>query len=425
MTRSSGAPPCTLTLILVAVVAAQAGCGSERSGSDGETVASGSGGNSEAGREGAAADASFAGGGAWTGGSTTGGAWTGGASSWTGGASSSTGGATETGGTSDTGGTSTGGAVTGGAGGHGTGGSVTGGVTSAGAPAGGDDTGGASTGGRSSGGSHTGGASSGGGRTGGTAAGGSATGGATATGGSATGGSATGGTGPLSPVTIYIASDSTASTYTDTASPNDQAGWGQMLPEVFSNDVTVVNKAAGGRTARWFYLEGGVDSILKVIQPGDYLFVQFGTNDGNETATFTVNGTTYPRYAAPDTDFKTYLEDYYVTPVRGKDGTVVFVTPPPRNSAYCGKGNSLAGYAKAMRELGAAEDVAVLDLNAKTFDYLAAICPSPTPEDFFFVRTDGSVDGTHFQENGARHLAGFIAECIRDLHLPLEGYLRP
>ena len=76
-----------------------------------------------------------------------------------------------------------------------------------------------------------------------------------------------------------------------------------------------------------------------------------------------------------------------------------------------------------MRELGAAESVAVLDLNTRTYDHLAAICPSPTPEDFFFVRDDGTVDGTHFQENGARHMAGFLGECIREIGLGLEPYL--
>jgi lysophospholipase L1-like esterase len=411
-----------LALVVSAVATAQAGCGSTtRSGSD-DGATGGAIGNPAGGYDGSVAGGTGVGsGGATTGGTSpsTGGTSSSGATAG-GGTSTSTGGTMSTGGIS-AGGTSSGGMATGGAA------SSTGGANNAGASAGGLGSGG--TGGLPTGGAVTGGRTNAGAPTGGRHAGGASTGGAStggaATGGTTSGGAATGGTGPLSPLTLYIASDSTAATYTDTSSTSDQAGWGQMLHEVFSKDVTVVNKSAGGRTARWFYLEGALDAILEVLEPGDYLFVQFGTNDGNETATFTVDGTTYPRYAAPDTDFKTYLKDYYIAPVRAKEGIVVFVTPPPRNSAYCGKGNSLGGYAEAMRQLGAAEDVPVLDLNAKTFDYLSAICPSPTPEDFFFVRTDGTVDGTHFQENGARHMAGFIAECIRELHLPLEGHLSP
>jgi lysophospholipase L1-like esterase len=248
-----------------------------------------------------------------------------------------------------------------------------------------------------------------------------ATGGVLAAGGAASGGVASSG----EPLTIYIASDSTASDYADTASAADQAGWGQMLPALFDPRVTIVNRAAGGRTALWFYLEGGVEGVLKQIKPGDYFFVQFGTNDSNKTATFDVDGVTYPRYADPNTDFTTELLEHYIRPTRERSAEVVLVTPPPRNSAYCGKGNSLAAHSEAMRALGAAEGVTVLDLNKQTFEHLAAICPSPTPEDFFFIKSDGSVDGTHFQENGARHMAAFLgAEMVRVSH-PLAGYLKP
>jgi lysophospholipase L1-like esterase len=249
--------------------------------------------------------------------------------------------------------------------------------------------------------------------------------GATAIGGTG-GASATGGSaGTLAAVTIYVAGDSTVSTYTDTSATNDQAGWGQMLPEIFNSKVTVVNRAAGGRTAYWFYLEGAVQNILDAIKPGDYFFIQFGTNDQNTTATFTVNGTTYPRYAAAGTTFKEQLKTYYLDPTKAKGAIPVMVTPPPRNSAYCNGGNGLAAYATAMIELGTAENVAVLDNNAKTFNYLKAICPKPTTaaEETFFKNNDGTIDGTHFQENGARKMAGFIGSAIREINLGLAPYL--
>jgi lysophospholipase L1-like esterase len=100
------------------------------------------------------------------------------------------------------------------------------------------------------------------------------------------------------------------------------------------------------------------------------------------------------------------------------------VTPPPRNSAYCTGGNGTGAHAQAMRELGASEGVAVLDLNQKSVDYLQAICPAPTPEDFFLLRSDGSVDGTHFQENGARKLASFVAAELERTNVPLALALK-
>jgi lysophospholipase L1-like esterase len=226
-------------------------------------------------------------------------------------------------------------------------------------------------------------------------------------------------------LTIYIAGDSTVSTYADTAATNDQAGWGQMLHEIFNDKVTVQNRAAGGRTAYWFYLEGAVDKILSTIKPGDYFFIQFGTNDQNTGATFTVNGTTYQRFADAQTTFKTQLKQYYLDPTKAKGAIPVLVTPPPRNSAYCNGGNGLAAYDTAMIELGAAENVAVIDLGGMTHTYLAAICPKPATaaDETFFKNTGGTIDGTHFQENGARKMAGFIGQAIRTLNLGLAAYL--
>lgn len=213
------------------------------------------------------------------------------------------------------------------------------------------------------------------------------------------------------------------STYADTPSDTDQAGWGQMFAAYFDALVTVDNRAIGGRTARRFIDEGFLDEIADVIQPGDYLFVQFGTNDSNQSATYELDGQTIPYYLDPDTDFKAYLTQY-IELARAHEATPVLVTPPPRNSAYCTGGNGTGAWAEAMRELGEAEGAAVSDLNAKTVEHLMAICPAPSPEDFFLLRSDGSVDGTHFQENGARILAGFVAEGVSEASLPLAAYLK-
>lgn len=229
---------------------------------------------------------------------------------------------------------------------------------------------------------------------------------------------------PGEPLTIFLAGDSTVSTYADTPSTTDQAGWGQMIGQRFDERITIDNRAIGGRTARRFIDEGFLTELLGDIQPGDYLFVQFGTNDGNRTATYTLGDQTIPYYLDPNTDFKAYLQQY-IDGARRADANPILVTPPPRNSAYCTGGNGTGGHAQAMRELGAAQGVPVLDLNARSVAFLMAICPSPTPENFFLLRADGSVDGTHFQERGARFLAGFVVDGIAEAALPLGQYLKP
>lgn len=222
---------------------------------------------------------------------------------------------------------------------------------------------------------------------------------------------------------VFIAGDSTVQTYTDTASTKDQAGWGQMLGALFDQLVTVDNRAIGGRTARRFVDEGRLQDILDDLHADDYLLVQFGTNDSNRTATYDLNGQSIPYYLDPNTDFKHYL-GLYIDGAHTRGAVPVLVTPPPRNSAYCTGGNGTGAYATAMRELGAADSVAVLDLNDEAVTYLKAICPAPTPEDFFLIKSDGTVDGTHFQENGARILARFVTEEMKRVALPLADYLK-
>lgn len=200
-----------------------------------------------------------------------------------------------------------------------------------------------------------------------------------------------------------------------------------MLQQYYdTTHVTVVNKAVGGMTARHFIQAGNLDAILTALEPGDYFLVQFGTNDSNTSATYTIDGVSYPYFADASTDFKTYLQAY-IDGAKAKAATPVLVTPPPRNSAYCNGGRSMASYAQAMLDLGAAQGVAVVDLSIKTWTYLSAICPKPadgSSETFFKINSDNTIDGTHFQENGATMLAGFVADGIAEAALGLAAYRR-
>ena len=239
------------------------------------------------------------------------------------------------------------------------------------------------------------------------------------------GGAGAAGAPNLAGLSVYLAGDSTVSDYTlDPQDPKSQAGWGQMLSANYIAKVKVSNKAVGGRTARRFIQEGSLSAILKLIQAGDYLLVQFGTNDSNPTAKYTLDGVEYPYFADAQTDFKTYLRQY-IDGALEKKAIPVLVTPPPRNSAYCNGARSLANYGQAMLELGKTANVAVLDLGLKAHAHLAAICPKPTTasqETFFKINADQSIDGTHFQENGARILAGFVADAVDEAKLGLSAY---
>ena len=230
-------------------------------------------------------------------------------------------------------------------------------------------------------------------------------------------------------LTVYVAGDSTVSTYTN--SSIHQAGWGQFLQDYFIAGAKIANKAVGGMTARHFIEAGYLDDIISVIKAGDYLLVQFGTNDGNKTATYTLPGssTEIPYYLDPETDFKTYLAKY-VDATKAKSATTIFVTPPPRHSCSAGQtgvSNGLAAYATAMKELGPTVNAPVVDLNAMTVAYLANVTCETSGSTFYLVKADGSIDSTHFQENGANVMAGLVAKGstgIRTLDISLAAYVK-
>jgi uncharacterized repeat protein (TIGR02543 family) len=220
-------------------------------------------------------------------------------------------------------------------------------------------------------------------------------------------------------VRIFIAGDSTVMTYT--ANSIHQAGWGQYLASYFKSTVTVDNQAIGGRTSRRFIEEGRLATILSSMQAGDYLFVQFGTNDSNKTATYSDGE---PYYLAPGTDFKTYIQQY-IDGAKSKGGTPVLVSPPNRNTCTNGTfAYSMSAYETAMKELGQANGVPVVTLGTKTVAYLDAknSCDWASAN-FYLNRADGTIDGTHFQENGANILAGLIAGAVAELKLPLASHL--
>lgn len=79
-------------------------------------------------------------------------------------------------------------------------------------------------------------------------------------------------------ITIFTIGDSTMANK-PIDKDNQERGWCQMLSGFFNDDVTVDNHALNGRSSLSFYLEGHWQKVYDKIQPGDYVFIQFGHND--------------------------------------------------------------------------------------------------------------------------------------------------
>ncbi|HEX5126818.1 MAG TPA: rhamnogalacturonan acetylesterase [Rhodocyclaceae bacterium] len=256
---------------------------------------------------------------------------------------------------------------------------------------------------------------------------------------------------------IFIAGDSTASNYNKEELP--RMGWGEVFNRMVKPgaDVKVVNVAESGRSSRSYITEGWFDWIAQEIKPGDYLLVQFGHNDEKCEKTGSIDWTfrcTYPNDASgtprfpegkPDMSFQKSLEKY-VKLAKDHGAIPVLITPTSRinqdkaigksagkfpitaSTHITTKGDYPGNYSQTVIDTAKANNVAVVDLDAKTMAFMNSK-GEPGWKDYHlavkdFVKypfyKDPSVTGnyenpdrTHYQENGAVAVAGLVVEGIK------------
>lgn len=224
-------------------------------------------------------------------------------------------------------------------------------------------------------------------------------------------------------VTVYMAGDSTVCDQPPLSDPYiSYGGWGQALPLYLKPGVAVANYAASGRTSISFIHQNKLNDILKVIQPNDYLFIQFGHNDEHSGSG-----------SSPFTTYKAALQQY-IDGARAHKAIPILVTPVARRS-FDSQGNIVdthGNYPVAMRQLAAADNVQLIDLTALSMAYFQKAGPTGTKSLFFFLNAgvspdfpNGVADNTHFQVNGAIQVANLVAGAIKAQNIqPLASYLQ-
>ncbi|MBO3732473.1 pectinesterase family protein [Glycomyces niveus] len=224
---------------------------------------------------------------------------------------------------------------------------------------------------------------------------------------------------PLAPApktrdcTIFIAGDSTASTYASRRSP--RAGWGQAL-EVFTTRYAAVdNRAWSGASSKSHTDKGVLDAIAAQIRPGDWLLISFGHNDAKLEDP--------ARGTDPYTSYQQYLRGY-IDVARLHRATPVLVTSVERRRFKDGKPvETLGEYPEAMRALAEAEGVPLLDLQAASLALWGQLGEEGTKDYFLWIDPghanypDGVQDNTHFQALGAIEVARLVAKAAARRHL--------
>lgn len=224
--------------------------------------------------------------------------------------------------------------------------------------------------------------------------------------------------------TIYIAGDSTAQTY-DYSKVYPQTGWGQVFGDYFTDDVVIDNRAMGGRSSKRFDDDGRLDAILSELRQGDYVFIQFGINDGAVDKP--------ERYISAE-DYKKLITDKYIGEVEKRGGIPVLLTPTAaswwdeENGCFM---ESRRDYAEPTREIAEETGVAFIDINKIMTEAWNESAKDDVFGMYFICEPleskaypGGTDDHTHLKEAGARAIAKMIAREVKFSDFDIAEYVR-
>ncbi len=221
---------------------------------------------------------------------------------------------------------------------------------------------------------------------------------------------------PKAPVRIFIAGDSTAQSYRDNMAP--QAGWGQELSLFFDDSVTVENRAIAGRSLKSFFNEGRWTSILEDAQPGDYVIIQFGHNDGAWNKP--------ERYISHE-DFAVMLEDEYIKPALDKGLIPIIATQTQghwfdQTTGLIEEPGDEVSYASLLRDAAEKYNLTLIDVNKLSRELENKMGEETSRRLHLYANPgeyenypDGVQDNTHFSYYGAFEIAKIVAEGLEEV----------
>lgn len=228
----------------------------------------------------------------------------------------------------------------------------------------------------------------------------------------------------LTPIRIYLVGDSTMADKPD-PEINPERGWGQAFSMYFKEGVTLINHAVNGRSSKSFIDEGKWTRVISQVEPGDYVFIQFGHNDQKEYDP--------TRYVNPYSAYRRNLE-LMVRETREQGGHPILLSSIVRRK-FNQEGTLVdthGPYPFVARSVALEHRVPFIDLQLKTEDLVSDLGPDQSKELYLILDPgessmypEGRVDNTHLNVRGAREVAGMVARSIRDLELPLAAYLDP
>ena len=215
--------------------------------------------------------------------------------------------------------------------------------------------------------------------------------------------------------TIYLAGDSTCAQKEPDKRP--ETGWGMEFQSFFKENVTIANHAKNGRSMRSFVSEGRWDSIMKLVQPGDYVFIEFGHNDQK---------TDSARHSSPQEYYEHLCS--FVDDVKRHNANAVILTPIVRRH-FDEKGQFIPSHGEyPAQAIKAAQDkdVPCLDMTTATRKLVVDLGDEESKKLWMIADSgvwknypDGRNDNTHLNVEGAKKIASMVVQEMKNAQLDI------
>ena len=219
---------------------------------------------------------------------------------------------------------------------------------------------------------------------------------------------------------LHLIGDSTMANKSDLDYP--ERGWGQVLPEFFDSSLTIVNYARNGRSTRSFIYESRWDTVCSKLKNGDFVLIQFGHNDDVETK--------IGRHST--------LEEYeynlskFVRDTRLKGAEPILCTPIVRRNFIDSVLVETHGeYPDVARKVAEKFDVQLVDMHIQSRELVESMGVEASksiylhlPAGKYKKAPEGKIDNTHFSGEGARKMASFFVNHLKETNHELSAYLK-
>jgi len=206
-------------------------------------------------------------------------------------------------------------------------------------------------------------------------------------------------------------------------------GWGERIAPFFdTNKINIVNQAIAGRSARTYFTDGHWQNTIASVKSGDFLIIQFGTNDGGKigdpNAKGRPDGAGIGDETVEDTKadgtkeivhtFGWYMAQF-ITQAQAKGATVILVSPIPHKDHW-ETSRDFATFAQWDAEVAKAHNAFFFDLTMVITDAYKKVGAEK-------VATFFSDPRTHTSDTGAQFNAACVIAGLKSLPGdPMEKY---